>query len=95
MCVIFCVLKFVVTNKQTILTSICSKLNSENEIIPTESIKYLFERFYRVDKSRNRKSGGLGLGLAIVKEIVDSHGWRITVENVEQKGLKFIIGFRL
>jgi len=41
--------------------------------------KNIFERFYRIDKSRNVKSGGLGLGLAIVREIVEAHGWEISV----------------
>ena len=61
--------------------------------VPAESVKYLFERFYRVDKSRNRKSGGLGLGLAIVKEIVEAHGWVIKAENSKPSGLQFVIHF--
>lgn len=59
--------------------------------VPSESLKYLFERFYRVEKSRNRKTGGMGLGLSIVKEICDTHGWKIVVENKKKSGLKFTI----
>ncbi|MCA9380888.1 HAMP domain-containing histidine kinase [Candidatus Dojkabacteria bacterium] len=53
--------------------------------------KYIFERFYRVEKSRNRKTGGLGLGLAIVKEIVTTHGWKIVVKDTPNGGTTFEI----
>jgi signal transduction histidine kinase len=49
--------------------------------VPSEDLTNIFERFFRVEKSRNRKQGGLGLGLAIVAEIIDSHGWRIRAKN--------------
>jgi signal transduction histidine kinase len=48
--------------------------------VPPESLPYLFERFYRVEQSRNRASGGLGLGLAIVRELVERQGWTIRAE---------------
>lgn len=57
--------------------------------IPEEDIPFLFERFYRVEKSRSRKGGGVGLGLAIVQEIVARHGGRVGVENMPQKGSRF------
>lgn len=58
--------------------------------VPAESLPYLFERFYRVDGSRNRTTGGLGLGLAIVRELADSQGWSITA-TTGHPGLTFVI----
>lgn len=57
---------------------------SDNGVgIPEESLTKIFERFYRVEKSRNRSTGGLGLGLALVKEMVEVHGWEIEAINNE------------
>jgi len=50
----------------------------------------LFERFYRVEKSRNRNEGGSGLGLAIVKHILDSHNQTISVRSTKDVGSTFI-----
>jgi signal transduction histidine kinase len=59
--------------------------------VPPDTLHHIFERFYRVEQSRNRKTGGLGLGLAIVKEIVEAHEWSITAKAVEPHGLAFLI----
>ena len=59
--------------------------------IAEEHIPRLFERFYRVDKSRSRDIGGTGLGLSIVKHIVNILGGTIEVESVPGKGSNFII----
>ncbi|MAX79306.1 MAG: two-component sensor histidine kinase [Crocinitomicaceae bacterium] len=57
--------------------------------IAQEHLPRLFERFYRVDKSRNRHQGGSGLGLAIVKHIIDAHGQSINVRSTEGEGSTF------
>ncbi|MPM86052.1 Sensor histidine kinase ResE [bioreactor metagenome] len=54
--------------------------------IPEEELPFIFERFYRADKSRNRKTGGAGIGLAIVKSVVTAHGGSITANNCTQGG---------
>jgi two-component system, OmpR family, phosphate regulon sensor histidine kinase PhoR len=59
--------------------------------IPQEHLPRLFERFYRVEKSRNRDSGGTGLGLAIVKHIAQAHGGRVVVESSPNKGSSFYV----
>ncbi|HRW89284.1 MAG TPA: ATP-binding protein [Flavobacteriales bacterium] len=57
--------------------------------ISREHLPRLFERFYRVGKSRSRHEGGSGLGLAIVKHIIDAHGQSITVKSSEGEGTTF------
>ncbi len=54
--------------------------------IPVENLPYVFNRFYRVDSSRNRNTGGTGLGLAIVKALVEAHGGRISVTSEGKVG---------
>ncbi|MBK7946698.1 MAG: sensor histidine kinase [Flavobacteriales bacterium] len=58
--------------------------------ISAEHLPRLFERFYRVGKSRARNEGGSGLGLAIVKHIIDAHGQTIAVKSDEGKGTTFV-----
>jgi len=57
--------------------------------IEEKNISRLFERFYRVDKSRSRDQGGTGLGLAIVKHIIEAHGQNIIVKSTFSHGTEF------
>jgi len=57
-------------------------LENTGRPIPAESLPFIFERFYRVEKSRSRDSGGSGIGPAIVKALVKAHGGRWSVKAV-------------
>ena len=59
--------------------------------VPAESLPHLFERFYRVDGSRNRATGGSGLGLAISQGIVAAHQGHISAEHSDLGGLQVVI----
>jgi signal transduction histidine kinase len=59
--------------------------------IPEESIGRIYERFYRVDKSRSREIGGTGLGLSITKSAILLHKGQIDVESKENVGTKFTV----
>jgi heavy metal sensor kinase len=59
--------------------------------IPGESLPHIFDRFYRVDKARNRMDGGSGLGLSIVRSIAEAHGGSISVESTLGHGSTFTV----
>ncbi|MEY3557908.1 MAG: hypothetical protein RL374_614 [Actinomycetota bacterium] len=59
--------------------------------IPADSIDRIFERFYRVDRARNRATGGTGLGLSIVRHVATNHGGEVNVRSREGEGSTFIL----
>ncbi|MDA8948122.1 ATP-binding protein [Flavobacteriaceae bacterium] len=87
------------------VTEVSIELIKENKIlvriadngggIDEEHLPRLFERFYRVDKTRNRNQGGSGLGLAIVKHIIEAHGEKIFVESEVRVGSEFSFSLTL
>ncbi|OZU88959.1 two-component sensor histidine kinase [Virgibacillus indicus] len=66
-------------------------VSDQGDGIPEKDVPFLFDRLYRVEKSRSRNSGGTGLGLAISKEIVEAHGGTIQIESELNKGTTVII----
>ncbi|MCL2375538.1 MAG: ATP-binding protein [Firmicutes bacterium] len=62
--------------------------------IADSDLPYIFERFYRVDKSRSRTTGGTGIGLAIVRSIIKKHGGTIKAASELGKGSKFTVRFK-
>ena len=75
--------------KELSMEKIVILVNDNGEGIAEEHIPRLFERFYRVDKTRNRKQGGSGLGLAIVKHIIEAHQEKLMVESTLGVGSDF------
>lgn len=59
--------------------------------IPIEDLPYIFERFYRVDQSRDKETGGAGIGLTITKEIIEAHGGKIEIESNPGRGTEVIV----
>ncbi|MEU5285028.1 HAMP domain-containing sensor histidine kinase [Streptomyces sp. NPDC020755] len=59
--------------------------------IPSEDLPHVFDRFWRAEKSRSRRTGGSGLGLAIVRKLVEAHGGTVDAASVEGKGSTFVL----
>lgn len=66
-------------------------VQDEGKGISEDDLAHLFERFYRGDKSRDRKTGGIGIGLSIVKALVDAHKGRVEVKSKPNQGTTFHI----
>ncbi|MBV8343972.1 MAG: PAS domain-containing protein [Candidatus Eremiobacteraeota bacterium] len=67
------------------------RVRDNGEGIPYRDLPHIFERFYVVDRSRTRGSGGAGLGLAIAKGIIDAHGGSVSAESMLGRGTSFTI----
>ena len=76
---------------KTVGESVEVVVTDTGEGIPSEHLPHIFERFYRVDSSRTRQSGGRGLGLAIVKQIMEQHQGKIRVESQPDLGSTFTL----
>lgn len=72
----------------------CVTISDTGAGIDAKEMPYIFERFYRTDKSRNRKTGGTGIGLTIAKSIVEAHGGRIEVTSIPGEGSRFSVILR-
>jgi two-component system phosphate regulon sensor histidine kinase PhoR len=74
---------------------VCVEVADSGVGIPREHLHRIFERFYRVDRSRSREMGGTGLGLAIVKHVVKAHDGQVDADSVEGEGSTFRVEFPL
>jgi signal transduction histidine kinase len=61
--------------------------------IPEQELPFIFEPFYRVDKSRSKRTGGYGLGLSLCKTIMEAHGAKIAVKSSPEKGTTILLYF--
>ena len=63
--------------------------------VPEEELSFVFEPFYRIDKSRSKDTGGYGLGLSLCKTIMEAHGGKIEVQSTPQEGTTVSLYFPL
>lgn len=66
-------------------------VNDNGKGIPAEDLPFLFNRFWRKDKSRSRATGGTGLGLAIAKQLIEAQGGKIEAHNLPEAGLQIVV----
>ncbi len=69
-------------------------VNDNGPGLPPEDLPFIFDRFWRKDKSRARVSGGTGLGLAIARQLVEAQGGQISARNLTEGGLQVMIGLK-
>lgn len=91
-------LKYSHTQSRPVIINVVEELNKvrlsfkdDGIGIPAEDLPFVFEPFYRTDKSRTKKTGGYGLGLSICKKIVEAHNGRIEVSNNTDRGITITI----
>ncbi|HET7522790.1 MAG TPA: ATP-binding protein [Acidimicrobiales bacterium] len=70
-----------------------AEVTDDGRGIPSRDLDRIFERFYRADRGRDRRTGGTGLGLAIVRHVVENHGGEVRVESQEGRGSRFCLLF--
>jgi two-component system sensor histidine kinase CiaH len=73
--------------------SVVIRVSDDGPGIPIEDAAGLFEPFFRVDRSRSKKTGGYGLGLSICKRIMEAHGGDIVFQNNPGRGASFVLTF--
>jgi signal transduction histidine kinase len=66
-------------------------VNDNGQGLPDEDLPYIFNRFWRKDKSRSRSTGGTGLGLAIARQLIEAQGGTIKAQNLPEGGLQVAI----
>lgn len=81
----------IITEKDRDEKMIRVRIKDQGQGIPKEDLKRIFERFYRVDKSRSRATGGFGLGLAISNKIIEAHQGEIKATSIRDVGSEFSI----
>jgi signal transduction histidine kinase len=84
--------KIWITLEQT-AEGVCLSVNDNGPGVAIEDLPYLFDRFWRKDKSRSRVSGGTGLGLAIARQLIEAQGGTIAARNLPEGGLQVEIRF--
>jgi len=67
------------------------EVHDSGEGIPPDAMPFIFERFYRADKARDREKGGSGLGLAIARQLAEAHNGSLTAENHVDGGALFCL----
>ncbi len=77
-----------------IAQGLCITVNDNGKGIPDEDLPFIFDRFWRKDKSRSRTSGGTGLGLAISRQLIEAQGGVIEARNLPEGGLQVMISLR-
>jgi two-component system, OmpR family, sensor histidine kinase BaeS len=71
--------------------SVKLSVNDDGKGVPEEDLPFIFDRFWRKDKSRSRISGGTGLGLAIAKQLVEAQNGKISASNLPEGGLRVVV----